>query len=138
MKQAADAMCIGARSVSAVLVHDGNQKTRTAFSERPIMAKRVSKGKGESENDSPARRKVSKAETFAAVQTEFLQILKQRPTGTVDLIHKRLDIPPDAKPRIGRAIADLCRQGLIVKVEFQPTLRGVAHGRNVFVWRLFR
>ena len=102
------------------------------------MAKGLRKGKGESENDEPARPKVSKAETFAAVQTEFLQILQHRPTGTVDLIHKRRDIPPDAKPRIGRAIADLARQGLIVKVEFRPTQRGVAHGRNVFVWQLVR
>lgn len=102
------------------------------------MAKRVSKRKGDSEEDEPARRKVTKAETFAAVQSEFLQILKRRDTATVDLVHQRLDIPQDGKPRIGRAIADLARQGLIVKVEFRPTNRGIAHGRNVFVWRLCR
>jgi hypothetical protein len=102
------------------------------------MAKGSSNGKGESENDKPARRKVSKSETFSAVQTEFLQILKQRETGTVDLIHSRLDIPPDAKPRIGRAIAELARKGRIIKVEFRPSDRGIAHGRNVFVWKLIR
>ncbi len=96
------------------------------------------KGKGQVPDDDPARRKVSKEETFAAVQTEFLNILKARPTATVDLVHKRLDIPPDGRPRIGRAIADLARQGLIVKVEFRPTQRGIAHGRNVFVWKLLR
>ncbi len=124
--------------MSAVRATNANQKTRTAFTERLIMSKRTTKGKGESEDDSPGRRKVSKEETFAAVQTEFLNILKRRPTGTVDLVHNRLDIPPDGKPRIGRAIADLARQGLIQKVEFRPTVRGVAHGRNVFVWKLAR
>jgi hypothetical protein len=102
------------------------------------MAKRVRKRKGESGDQSSDRRKVSKNETFAAVQTEFLNILKTRQTATVDLVHKRLEIPPDGKPRIGRAIADLARQGLIQKVEFRPTVRGVAHGRNVFVWKLVR
>ncbi len=102
------------------------------------MAKGSSKGKGESENDEPKRRKVSKSETFAAVQSEFLQILKLRKTATVDLVHKRLDIPVEGLPSIGRAIADLAEQGRIVKVEFRPTQRGVAHGRNVFVWKLIR
>jgi hypothetical protein len=102
------------------------------------MAKRRSKGKGNSEKDEPDRRKVTKAETFAAVQTEFLQILKRRDTATVDLVHKRLDIPMEGRPSIGRAISDLAQHGLIVKVEFRPTQRGVAHGRNVFVWKLAR
>jgi|GEM_PF-3054496 len=100
------------------------------------MVNRRSKGKGESDDNEPTRRKVSKAETFSVVQSEFLAILKIWTTATVDLIHWRLDIPEDGKPRIGRAIADLARQGLIVKVEFTPTQRGVAHGRHVFVWRL--
>ena len=102
------------------------------------MAIRKGKGKGDSEEDEPDRRKVSKAETFAAVQTEFLQILKRRETATVDLVHKRLDIPKKGRPSIGRAISDLAQHGLIIKVEFRPTQRGVAHGRNVFVWKLAR
>ena len=102
------------------------------------MPKRVSKGKGDSNEDEPNLRKVSKAETFAAVQSEFLQILKRRETATVDLVHKRLDIPKEGRPSIGRAISDLAQHGLIIKVEFRPTQRGVAHGRNVFVWKLAR
>lgn len=102
------------------------------------MVKRKTKGKGDSDDDEPDRRKVTKGETFAAVQTEFLQILKRRETATVDLVHKRLDIPIEGRPSIGRAISDLAQHGLIIKVEFQPTQRGVAHGRNVFVWKLAR
>jgi predicted ArsR family transcriptional regulator len=84
------------------------------------------------------RRKVSKAETFGAVQSEFLTILKRRDVGTVDLIHERLDIHQSGRPAIGRAIADLKRQGLIERVDFGQTMRGIAHGRFVGVWRLTR
>jgi len=101
------------------------------------MAKKRSRRQGESSGGMP-RRKVTKTETYHAVQAEFLQILKQRDSGTVDLIHDRLDIPADAKPRIGRAIAELARQGRIEKVEFRQSGWGIAHGRNVFVWKLIR
>jgi hypothetical protein len=102
------------------------------------MVKKVLKGKSDSERNARDRRKVTKAETYAAVQHEFLQILKRRDTGTVDLVHNRLDIPAEGRPSIGRAISQLAEQGLIIKVEFRPSERGVAHGRNVFVWKLAR
>lgn len=102
------------------------------------MVKKVLKRKSDPERNARDRRKVTKAETFPAVQHEFLQILKRHETGTVDLIHTRLEIPPEGKPSIGRAIARLAQQGLIVKVEFRPSERGVAHGRHVFVWKLAR
>lgn len=86
----------------------------------------------------PERRKVSKAETFGAVQSEFLTILKRREVGTVDLIHERLDIHQSGLPAIGAAIADLKRSGLIERIDFGQTVRAIAHGRFVSVWRLKR
>lgn len=82
------------------------------------------------------RRKVTKSETFGAVQLEFLSILKTAGTATVDAIHQRLEIPDSAKMKIGTAIGCLAQAGRIVRVDFKKTERGKAHGRHVTVWRL--
>lgn len=87
---------------------------------------------------SEKRRRVSKAEVFGAVQNEFLRILKSRDVGTVDLIHECLDIHPSGLPAIGAAIADLKRSGLIERVDFGQTMRAIAHGRFISIWRLKR
>jgi hypothetical protein len=84
------------------------------------------------------RRKVLKSEVFGVVQAELIRILKRRDVGTVDLIHQRLDIHPSGLPAIGAAIADLKRSGLIERVDFGQTMRAIAHGRFVSVWRLKR
>ncbi len=84
------------------------------------------------------RVKVLKPDVFGSVQNAFLTILKRRDVGTVDLIHEILDIDPGGRPAIGRAIADLARQGLIERVDFRNTQRAVAHGRFVSLWRLKR
>lgn len=95
------------------------------------------KGRGRSSPKQP-RRKVTRSETYGAVQLEFLQILKVSGTATVDAIHKRLDIPDSARMKIGAAIRGLASDGRIVRVDFQKTERGKAHGRHVSVWQLAR
>ena len=85
-------------------------------------------------DDTP--RPVTKAETFAAVQSAFLAILKQRGQATADPLRELLEIPAAGWPAIGRAIADLHRQKLIELVEFGVSIRAPAHGRALRIWRL--
>lgn len=87
------------------------------------------------END-VARERVTKSETFSAVQHVFPTILLQRGQATADAIRERLDIHPDGLPAIGRAIGDLSRQGVIEFVRFELSSRAMAHQRPLRVWRM--
>lgn len=82
------------------------------------------------------REKVQKEQTFAAVQSAFPAILRQRGQATADAIREHLDIHPDGLPAIGRAIGDLSRQGVIEFVRFQISCRAIAHQRPLRLWRL--
>ncbi len=81
-------------------------------------------------------RRITKAETFAEVQHTMLALLRRRGHITADALRERLDIPPAGLPAIGRAIADLARQGLIVPVDFALSERPKAHARPLRIWRL--
>jgi len=80
--------------------------------------------------------KITKAETFGAVQRTFLAIITQQGQATADAIREWLDIPAAGLPAIGRAIADLHRQQRIELVEFGVSKRSPAHGRALRIWRL--
>lgn len=82
------------------------------------------------------RRRLTKSETFGAVQHEFVAILKVRGTATADALRDSLQIPIEGLSAIGRAIADLKRQGLIEEVGFALSQRRVTHARPLRVWRL--
>lgn len=81
-------------------------------------------------------RRITKSETFGAVQQTFVAVLRQRGQATADALREFLDIPPSGWPAIGRAIADLHRQRIIELVEFGVSHRGPAHGRALRIWRL--
>ena len=84
----------------------------------------------------PEPKKITRAETFAAVQAAFLKILKQRGHATADAIRDLLEIPKAGLPAIGRAIAHLHQIGMIEPVYFDFSRRAKAHGRPLRVWRL--
>lgn len=81
-------------------------------------------------------RRITKRETFGAVQLTFLKILKQRGHATADTIREYLDIPKAGLPAIGRAISHLHKLGLIEEIAFTVSERAKAHARPLRIWRL--
>lgn len=83
-------------------------------------------------------RRISKAETFGAVQQVMLAILQQRGHATADDLREYLDIEPAGLPVIGRAIGHMSETGRILVVGHQKSRRKKAHARSIQIWRLDR
>jgi hypothetical protein len=96
----------------------------------------MSKGQRSLLPDDDTPRRITKGETFAAVQSAFIAILKQRGKATADALREYLDIPPAGLPAIGRAIADLARQRKIEEIAFTLSERPKAHARPLRIWQL--
>ncbi len=84
----------------------------------------------------PEPRRVTKAETYAAVQHVLLALLRQRGHATADQIRDHIEIPAAGLPAIGRAISHLQQIGAIEAVDMVRSTRRKAHARPLRVWRL--
>lgn len=75
--------------------------------------------------------------TLTAARRALLLALLALDGQTVDVVHERLELPPDKTAHWLGGVSDvLVRKGIIRADVYRKSMRRIAHGRPITLWRL--